>query len=180
MELTFSIGRILLLVFLILASPSCKNLFSKSLQKEIEENRMVQHLILLILIITLLTMFGNPLNVSNDDNMNNIIIGVIIYVFFILLTKLDLTWNVGILSSIFIYFFYENKKINEIKNISEDNALDAEKKQKLIKDFEKTQQYLLYSIFGLTLLGTGIYYSEKKEQVQMGGGNFDYLNFFFY
>jgi len=68
----YSIGRIILLTFLILASPSCKNLFSNSLKKEIDENRYVQHLILLILIITLLTLFGNPL-LDGDENTNNVI-----------------------------------------------------------------------------------------------------------
>ena len=180
MELSLSLGRVVLLTFLILASPVCKNLFSKSLQREIEENRLVQHLILLILIITLLTMFGNPLNINTDENMNNIFVGLIIYIFFILLTKLDMAWNVGILAILTIYFFYENKKINEIKSINQDNALDVEKKQELMKNFENTQKYLLMAIFGVTILGTGIYYTEKKEQIQTGGGNFDYLNFFFY
>ena len=179
MELkNYSIGRIILLTFLILASPSCKNLFSNSLKKEIDENRYVQHLILLILIITLLTLFGNPL-LNGDENTNNIIVGIVIYVFFILLTKLDIAWNIGILLILTLYFFYENKKIKDIKNINEDSILDSNHKKNLIDEYNKTQQILLISIFGITFIGTGIYYFEKNNEILTGGGNFNMKQFFF-
>ena len=99
MDINFSIGRVILLTYVILASGYCSSLFSKGLKQAIEDNRMVQHLLLLILIISLMTIIGNPLGVEPTENqqMNIIISSLIIYVWFILTTKLDLSWNIGVL-----------------------------------------------------------------------------------
>ena len=43
--------------------------------------------------------FGNPLGVefTNNEQFNTIIMSLLVYVWFIMTTKLDLTWNVCIL-----------------------------------------------------------------------------------
>jgi hypothetical protein len=54
--------------------------------------------------------------------------------------------------------------------------INVDKKNEIIKTFVISNNYILLSIFGFTLLGTLFYTSEK--QIQYGGG-FNLLNFWF-
>lgn len=179
MDINFSIGRIVLLTYVILASQYCSNLFSHGLKEAIESNRMVQHLILIILIMALMIVFGNPLGVefTNNQQFNIIIMTLLVYVWFIMTTKLDLGWNVAILIILTIYFLYESKKISDYKLILSDPNLDDIKKKELFDSFDNLQKMLLITIFGVTIAGTLLYVNEK--QIQYGGG-FSMYRFFFY
>ena len=179
MDINFSIGRIVLLTYVILASQYCSNLFSHGLKEAIESNRMVQHLILLILIMTLMIIFGNPLGVefTNNEQFNIIVMSLLVYVWFVMTTKLDLSWNVAILIILTIYFLYESKKVSEYKIILADPNLDLVRKKELFDSFNNLQKYLLITIGGITIAGTFLYANEK--QVQHGGG-FSFYKFFFY
>ena len=179
MDINFSVGRIVLLTYVILASQYCSNLFSHGFKEAIENNRMVQHLILLILIMALMIIFGNPFGVefTNNEQFNIIIMTLLVYVWFVLTTKLDLAWNVAVLIILTIYFLYESKKVSDYKIMLEDPTLDNLKKKELFDSFGKLQIYLLVTIFGVTLAGTFLYANEK--QVQYGGG-FSMYKFFFY
>lgn len=179
MDINFSVGRIILLTYVILASQYCSNLFSHGLKEAIESNRMVQHLILLILIMALLIIFGNPLGVeiTNNQQFNLIIMSLLVYVWFVLTTKLDLSWNVAILILLTIYFLYETKKVSDYKIVLQDPNLTDIKKKELFDSYGNLQMYLLIAIFGVTLTGTFFYANEK--QVQYGGG-FSMYRFFFY
>lgn len=179
MDINFSVGRIILLTYIILASQYCSNLFSHGLKEAIESNRMVQHLILVILIMALMIVFGNPFGVefTNNEQLNIIIMTLLVYVWFVMTTKLDLAWNVSILIILTIYFLYESKKVSDYKIILADPNLDSLKKKELFDSFGNLQTYLLLTLFGVTLTGTFLYATEK--QVQYGGG-FSMYRFFFY
>jgi ABC-type enterochelin transport system permease subunit len=140
---------------------------------------MVQHLILVILIMTLMIVFGNPFGVqiTNSEQFNVIIMSLLVYVWFILTTKLDLAWNVAILIILTIYFLYESKKVSDYKIILSDPNLTDGKKKELFDSFNNLQSVLLLTIFGTTIVGSCLYAGEKK--VQYGGG-FDMYKFFFY
>ena len=190
------IGKILLLTYIIIASNYCSNLFSNSLKNAIENNRYVQHLILIILIMALLIIFeqGNSIKFTSNNHINVIIMTLIIYTWFILTTKLDLAWNIAIMIMLVIYFFYENKKNNDYKNINNDKNLSNEDKNELYKVLTNTQNSLLLGIFGITLTGTFIYGIEKYNQyapqklyrggnlLQEGGGinSFNMVKFLFH
>jgi hypothetical protein len=178
---SYSIGRVALLAYLILASPYCSNLFSSSLKEEIESNRYAQHLILLTLIITLLTMFGNPFGFELGDNelLNSVITGLFLYIWIIFTTKLSLKYNVGILIILFLYFLYESKKISVYRNIKDDTTLTISKKEELINEYNKNQKYLLWVIGGITLVGVCLNFNTVKTQQTGGGGKINYLDYFF-
>jgi hypothetical protein len=165
-KLIMEIGKILLLTYIIIASNYCSNLFSNSLKDAIENNRYVQHLILIILIMSLLLMFeqGNSIKFTSNKHLNVIIMTLIIYTWFILTTKLDLAWNIAIMIMLIIYFFYENKKNNDYKIISNDTNLSSDTKNELHNILINTQKSLLLGIFGITLTGTFIYGIEKYNQ----------------
>jgi len=165
-------------------SSSCTNLFSNSLHDLIKNNRFAQHLILLLLIITLVLMFGSPIGaeVSKNETLNGVIIGLIVYVFFILSTKLNYVYNIAIIIILSLYFLFETQKITDYKNVLNDPVLEDDKKVKIFEQFDMIQNYMLIGIFGVTMVGTLFYLFEKQEKFgQMGGSknNFDYLKFFF-
>jgi hypothetical protein len=178
MDNNLSVGRVVLLTYGIIASSSCINLFSNDLKNSIQNNRYVQHIMLFLLIITLMTMFGNPTSVHfvDNDEFNIILMSLLVYVWFILTTKLDISWNIGILVLLSMYFLYESGQINKYKIIENDNVLDKIKKKELIDSFNNIQKYVLTGIFGITLIGTAFYSNEKQVQY---GGSFNYAKFFF-
>ena len=194
MDANFSVARIVLLTYIIIASNYCKDLFSNGLRQAIENNRLVQHLILIILIMSLLIVFGNPLGleITNDTTFNTIILTLLIYVWFIMTTKLDLAWNVAVLVLLTVYFLYENRQVQKYKSVLEDESLDAFKKKEIVDSYKDIQKYLVLGIFGVTLVGTFFYAQEKQEQygsgnlIQTGGGEviqeggFSMYKFFFY
>lgn len=178
MELNLSIGKVLLLTYIIIASSYCSNLFSNGLKKAIESNRFVQHLILILLIMSLMILFGNPFGVqiSSSHTINILILTLLIYVWFILTTKLDLAWNIGIIILLAIYFLYESKSSLDLGIQLKDTNVTTETKSQLVQTFVQNNNIVLVAIFGITLIGT-LFYSNEK-QVQYGGG-FSLVNFWF-
>ena len=93
-------------------------------------------------------MFGSPLgtDISKNETFNGIIVGLLVYVFFILSTKLNYIYNIGIIIILTLYFLFESQKITDYKNILNDNILDEEKKVKIFEQFDKIQKYMLFGI----------------------------------
>lgn len=170
MELNLSIGKVLLLTFIIVSSSYCSNLLSNGLKNALESNRYVQHIMLIILIMSIGILFGNPFgtNLSSNYTFNIVIITLLIYAWFILMTKLDLSWFVGIIILLAIYFLYESKMSFDINQQLTSNLVNSETKENLINTFILTNNYVLMGIFGITVIGSLFYGSEK--QVQYGGG----------
>ena len=116
-----------------------------------------------------MTMFGNPLSVNfvDNDEFNILLMSLLVYVWFILTTKLDISWNIAILVLLSMYFLYESSQINKYKIISNDNVLDQNKKKELINSFNDLQKYVLIGIFGITIVGTAFYSNEKQVQTSL-------------
>jgi hypothetical protein len=178
MELNLSIGKVLLLTYIIIASSYCSNLFSNGLKKAIETNRFVQHMILILLIMSLMILFGNPFGVqiSSSHTINIVIITLLIYVWFILTTKLDLAWNIGVIILLVIYFLFESKTSIDLGIQLKDTNIPLNTKSELVQTFITNNNIVLVGIFGITLIGSLFYTNEK--QVQYGGG-FSLTNFWF-
>jgi len=179
MEVNYSIGRILLLTYVIITSNYCNSLVSKEMKETIENNKIAQHFILLIMIMVLMSLFGNPLKLdfAGNETLNLVIISSLVYVWFILTTKLSVTWNIGVIVLLCIYFLYENSKVDEYKKQIGDNKIKESTKEALINSFVIDHKMLLLGLFGTTLIGTLLYASEQSE-IQTGGGKkFSVINF---
>lgn len=178
MQLNFSIGRIILLTYIIISSSYCVNLFSNGLKEALENNKYAQHIILILLIMALMICFGNPFSVevTSNQQINIVIMSLLVYVWFIMTTKLDLAWNIGILILLTIYFLYESKQVSDYNMVKSDSLVEANKKNQILDTYVNTQKYVLMIIFGVTIVGTLIYANEKKEQY---GGGFSIDKFLF-
>lgn len=178
MELNLSIGKVLLLTYIIISSSYCSNLFSNGLKKAIETNRFAQHMILILLIMSLMILFGNPFGVelSSCHTFNILMITLLIYAWFILTTKLDLSWNIGIIILLTLYFLYESKSSSDLSLQLKDSNINVDTKANLVQTFIMNNNIILVGLFGITVIGTLFYTNEK--QVQYGGG-FNLVNFWF-
>jgi hypothetical protein len=180
MEVNYSIGRILLLTYVIISSNYCDSLVSKEMKETIQNNKIVQHLILLVLIMVLMSLFGNPLKLefAGNETLNLVIVSSLVYVWFILTTKLSMTWNFGVVILLCMYFLYENTKIDEYKKQIGDTKITEATKEELVNSFTTDHKILLLALFGTTLLGTLFYANDQSSTIQTGGGKFNVINFF--
>ena len=128
--------------------------------------------------MSLMICFGNPFNVeiTSNQQINIVIMSLLVYVWFIMTTKLDLAWNIGILILLTIYFLYESKQISDFNQIAMDPQVNTKAKQEILDKYNNTQKYVLMGIFGFTVAGTLIYANEKQEQY---GGGFSVERFIF-
>lgn len=179
MESNLSIGKVLLLTYIIISSSYCSNLFSNGLKNAIETNRYVQHIILIILIMSLMILFGNPFGVqlSTCHSFNLILITLLIYAWFILTTKLDLAWNIAVIILLAIYFLYESKATLDINLQLKDQNINSSIKTEIVNTYIQTNNIILVAIFGVTVIGSLFYSNEKQEQY---GGGFSLVNFWFH
>lgn len=157
-----SIG-ILLLFYLLTASGCTDNLLSKQTRELINNNRYIQHMIGFMTLFVLITLVMNDI-----DTRTALSYALLGYVWFIFSTKLDIHWNIAIIVLLFIGYMYETdmrQRSNEIRN---DNNLNDEQKNNLLKEIEDTNMWIVGSVVIVTILGT-LFYSQKKYE-QYGGG----------
>ena len=169
MESNLSIGKVLLLTYIIISSSYCSNLFSNGLKNAIETNRYVQHIILIILIMSLMILFGNPFGVqlSTCHSFNLILITLLIYAWFILTTKLDLAWNIAVIILLAIYFLYESKATLDINLQLKDQNINSSIKTEIVNTYIQTNNIILVAIFGVTVIGSLFYSNEKQEIISL-------------
>ncbi len=179
MEVNYSIGRILLLTYVIISSSQCDELLSSEMKETIKGNKLVQHFILLVMIMVLMSLFGNPLKLdfTGDETVNLVIVSSLVYIWYILTTKLNIVWNFGVIILLCMYFLYENEKLAEYKKKLGDDKIKEIQKEELISSFVRDHKLLLLGLFGTTLIGTMLYANEQSTQIQTGGGKFNLVNF---
>lgn len=167
----FSISKILLIFMLITSSSSLFPLLSKQTKNILENNRLAQHFLALITIMSLIILYSD----GKFCIQRIVIYTCICYLLFILSTKMDLHFNLMLILSLLLIFLYQNTIKNEELKIQEDNILTQEEKQNIINNKKKYYLYFTGSIIFIIISGT-ILYSNKKE-IQYGGGYslFNYL-----
>jgi hypothetical protein len=164
--------RILLILYLTQLSSLTNNTLGKQLKEFVYSNRLIQHIINLVFLFVLISMLDQGMNINSV-----LISGVAIYLIYILTTKLDLQFNLIILSLMVIYYFYKREMDKKDNRLISDKDLDILIKNNIINIDENK-----YNLMGLGILGILIYcvyiYMNRKS-VQYGGG-FSYSKFLIY
>jgi hypothetical protein len=168
-----AIIKILLIFYLLIGNSALHPLLSKQWNKMLENNRLIQHLIGFITMITLVTLMGE----GKMDNFTILTYSAIGYLWFIFSTKLDIHWNVIVMILLVIAYLYENSLLIKENESKSDKVLNDEEKNFIKQKNCSRRTYILLGILGVTLLGVFLY-SHKKE-VQYGGG-YSMLNFLLY
>lgn len=167
-----SMAKVLLVFYAFVASGYTENILSNQLKEYISSNRMVQHFIGFLVLITLITTIGEDIN-----SQTAILYAIIGYSWFIMSTKLDVHWNVIIILILFCGYLYDNNIKIQNKQILEDPNISDEKKEELIDKNTNNMKLVIYAVFGITILGSLLYC--KKKKVQYGGG-FDVVRYLLY
>jgi hypothetical protein len=169
----FSLNRIMLAFYILISSPVLFNLLSKQWKKILENDRIAQHL------LAIMTMLSLTILVSNGKfTIQRIFVyTAIAYMWFIFSTKMDIHFNIIMFGSLIAFYLYQNTVQNENIKIEEDINLSENEKLEFQKNKKKNYIYLTGAILLMTLAGA-IFYSSKKEG-QYGGG-YSLMNFLIY
>ena len=159
-----SLGKIMLIFYVLTSSSALSPLLSKQWKQNLENDRIAQH------ILGIMTMLALVILVSDGKFSIQRILSYTAtgYIWFILSTKLDLQLNIVIMGSLITFCLYQNIIKNKSEKIKNDKYLKEEDKDRLEKEEKSKYIYVMISIILFTIVGT-VLYSNKKEG-QYGGG----------
>jgi hypothetical protein len=160
----FSLGKIILMFYVLISSAGLFPLLSKQWKETLENDRIAQHLlgILTILSLTILVSDGK-------FSIQRIFIYTVLgYLLFVFSTKMDLHFTIMVIVLLIAFYLYQNIIQSENNKIIQDETLTQNEKDKLQKNKKHNYVYLGAGLVGVIFIGT-ILYSNKKE-VQYGGG----------
>jgi len=167
-----SLIKVLLVFYLIIASNFTGGLMGKQMREYMEKNRFIQHIVGFITMIVVVTLIGGIV-----DTHKAVVYALIGYTWFIFTTKLDIHWNLIILTLLFVGYMYENsKKLSEV-HVVDDKNLPNDVKEQIIQQDTNYNTYFACVIILITVIGT-LLYSDKKYQ-QYGSG-YDPVKYVFY
>jgi hypothetical protein len=169
----FSLNKIILAFYIFASSPVLFNLLSKQWKKTLENDRIAQHLLAIMSILSLTILVSN----GKFSIQRIFAYTAIAYMWFIFSTKMDIHFNIILFGSLIAFYLYQNTIQNENEKIERDKNLSENEKIEIQKNKKNNYIYLTITILLITLTGT-LFYSNKKE-VQYGGG-YSLLNFLLY
>jgi len=164
-----SLSKALLIFYIVIANNYTKDLYSGQLSKFLENNRTMQHIIGYLTMIIIINEHAGI-----NDIYTVVLYSLIGYIWFISTTKLDLHWNLAILSLLIIGFMYETSMIDKELKSADDQALEEQDKKIIIKQNRKMRVVIAISIIIITFIGTYFYWNKKTLQY---GGNFNVKKF---
>lgn len=155
-----SLQIILLIFYLSTISGFSTNLMSPKVLNELKNNRFMQHCVSFITIFVLVSLF-----IINKQK--TLIVSVLIYIWFLMVIKLNTQFQIIIILLIFLSlfvnfddFYYSNKYKDKNKNL----------------DKSKTLYILTIVLFAITIFGNCLYLNKKYNQY---GGDFNFFKFCF-
>ncbi len=157
--------------YLLIASGCTENLMAKQMREFIKDNRTAQHIIGFLTLLVLISMVGGITDIK--EAMIYTIIG---YTWFLFSTKLDVQWNMIILTLLFVSYIYESTVNQREQETVIDPVLDEIQKKEIIQGNNNKKKWMIGTLFITTLIGT-LAYSYKKHN-QYGDG-YDIVTFIF-
>lgn len=168
-----SLAKVLLIFYVLIASNFTPNLMGKQLRTFLSENRIAQHVIAFIMMLVLIIIIGNV-----NDIKKALAYSLLGYLWFIFTTKLDIQWNLIIVSALLLIFIYENNMIDKENMAEKDINLTQQEKLVIKQNNDQIKSFTIIGVIVVTLIGMYLYLIKKEDQY--GGGNFDLTKFLFY
>ncbi len=164
--------KILLIFYLFQMGSLSNHTMGKQMQEYIQDNRIAKHLINFMFIFVLISVLY-----QNRENSDIAISTTIVYLLYLLTTKLDLQFNIVIIGLMFVFFYYYRNYENKEIRINSDTDLMKDIKENILKNDIEKYNIGTISFAVLVVILMNIYYKRKHTQY---GGNFDLVNFFIY
>ena len=159
-------------LYLVQLTSLTNNTLGKQLKEYVYSNRIIQHIINVIFLIVLISMLDDQRSLTNIT-----ISSFVIYIIYIFSTKLDLQYNLLILTFALFYYFYQREVNRQIQRINNDNEIDTNLKNMLISMDENKE--IIFGTGLLLVLAYFVYTYVSRKSVQYGGG-FSYTKFLMY
>ena len=162
--------KVLMFFYLLMISNLLSTKLNAHLIENINNNKILKHILIFSTIMVLLTI------IYQDLNLNNLIIYTfIIYFVFILSTKINKNYIIALMILLAIFYLkdYYNKQKKNI--IYRDNNINGNIKEEKIEKINK-QNVIMNIIFGLSVISGALLYDNKKY-IQYGG-NYSLHKFF--
>lgn len=162
-----------LFIFYFMMLEFSQNTFTKSVRNNILSDIFCKHLIKCINLIIILRYI---LKISDIDKL--MLNTCILYILFIILSKIEYEWSLIIIGIFIIYFLMDTKmEYCDILNRKIDNILNDEEKIKIQKKHNINRGIIIFILIAIMIIGCGSY--GKKKIVQYGG-KFDLIKFIYY
>jgi hypothetical protein len=168
-----SIIKILSIYYLLLLNPLSTDLLSHRLKEFVLDNRMIQHIIAVLTIFMLITLFYE----KTVEKSSKFLFTMICYIFFIFTTKIELQINIMIILSLIGLYFVETI-IDEKNDITDEDLVMSDIEKNKIKTYRQNIKYIFYGLLTISVI-LGIFFYANKKTGQYGGG-FSFEKFFFY
>ena len=164
-----SVIKLVMILYLFVFANVISTKINTKLVERIEKNVMVKHIVGLITIGVLLSLVYNSIPLKDL-----ILYSIIIYVVFLLSTKISKNYVLlGLLLLVGVYFLSAESE-NRIKGIKNDQSINIDEKVKLIKHLEGKNNKITYFYIFAVVIGSLMY--DEKKNVQMGG-SYDLMKF---
>lgn len=154
-----TMSQALLLFYLVIAGNQLGGMLSRQLMDALKNDRMAQHIVGLVTMLTLVVNFGGVTSAKNA-----VFYTVLGYIWFLMTTKLDLRWNLILLILMVVGFLYETNMMGKEKNFLVDQALTNEDKERILNNHRKVKNTIVVTLFTITLIGFILYYIKKRKQ----------------
>jgi hypothetical protein len=151
----------LLLFYIALSGNFLGELFSRQMQETLTNNRWIKHLIAFITMMFTITYVSGVTRLLPAVAMT-----LILYIWFLLTTKMSLGWNFGIIIALILGFI-----LNKYQDTLDENT----DKDRIIF-FSRMSNVLFIVTIGATLIGALWYMFEKRSKF---GKDFSFIKFLF-
>jgi len=160
---------IILTLYMLQLSMLSTNTLGKQLREFTSENKLAQHIVNFVTVMVLLSIYDtskNTISLLRDSTF--------IYFLYILTTKLDLQFNLIIITSLLMLYFYKREINIREQRIINDFELSSDIKNNIIGKNENI--FNLYNMTVLCILIYFVYIYFARKNIQYGGG-FSYSKF---
>jgi hypothetical protein len=164
-----SLIQVLLLFYLIIMNNHANNTLSKQMKEYLASNKLAQHFVGFTILLVLFMNFANVTKIEHG-----IIYASLAYMWFVFSTKLDLQWNIIILSILVVGYIAHHKFQELTSYVNQDKILSDEQKQKIIDKYFYYEMGFIIACSLITVCGTLFYIDKKTVQY---GGNFSFEKF---
>ena len=177
--LTNNISKIsfLFVAFLIIAGGYATQIFSCSTQRYLSNDIYGKHIIGFGLIFMFIMLEGGwnfdnedrdkyPVDWSNGNCFDSFIFAGILYIIFLLSSKMRISWNVAFFSLLFILYVTNTQRLYHFNR----KQLNADTNKNILE----AEKIILYSLPIVLMIGVIDYYFYKKNQL---GNKFQYYLF---
>jgi hypothetical protein len=164
-----SVIKLIMILYLFVFANVISTKINTKIIDRIEQNVMIKHIVGLITVGVLLSLIYNSIPIKDL-----ILYSIVIYVVFLLSTKISKNYVLlGLLVLVGVYFLSTETE-NRIKGIKNDQSININDKAKLIRHLESKNNKITYFYIFVVVVGSLMY--DEKKNIQMGG-SYDLMKF---